>query len=362
MAAFVVMVVLPLAGTGGYLWGLARDQYASRAGFTVRQEDSPVLNGLAGGLAQMLGGSTGGASNGTVLHEYIQSQPLVERIEAEVGLRAHYSQGWPGDPLYAIWPDASIETLTRFWSRMVHVGFDAHSGLMGIDVLAHDPRIAQTITSAIVTESQAMINRLNETARADAMSHADADLAEATRRLRTAREALAAFRATTQIVDPLVDLQGRMGILNSLQAQLAQSLVDLDLLTGASDDNDPRQRQLRRRIEVIRDRIVEERRLSAGQDVTTAQTDYPTLLSRYEGLVVDLEIAEATFRNAQAAHDLARAKAERQTLYLATHIRPTLAERAEYPARFTLMAMAAFVLVMLWGVVVLVYYSLRDRG
>jgi capsular polysaccharide transport system permease protein len=194
------------------------------------------------------------------------------------------------------------------------------------------------------------------------MGYAMADLDQAISRLRAAREALTAFRATTQIVDPAADIQGRMGILTSLQQQLAQAIVDLDMLTIGADENDPRRRTLVRRIEVIRDRIGEERRTFAAADVTIAETDYPTLLARYESLMVDLEVAEATYRAAQAALDGARSRAERQTLYLATYIAPTLAQQAEYPARWTLAALGGFFLLMLWSLMALVYYSLRDRG
>lgn len=75
------------------------------------------------------------------------------------------------------------------------------------------------------------MNDLNATARADAISFAEADLEVALGRLRSAREALTAFRTRTQIVDPESDLQGRMGVLNNLQQQLAEALIDYDLLS-----------------------------------------------------------------------------------------------------------------------------------
>ena len=361
LAVFVLVVLVPLAAIVVYLWSFAEDQYASSVGFTVRQEETASAGALAGGLAQMFGGTPGG-SNAQVLYEFIQSQALVERIDTALGLRAHYSRNWPQDPVFSIWPDASIEDLTRFWLRMVRVSYEESSGLIAVEARALDAPTAQAIASMIVAESQAMINQLNETARRDAMGYAVADLAQAVDRLRAAREALTAFRATTQIVDPAADIQGRMGILTSLQQQLAQAIVDLDMLTIGADENDPRRRTLVRRIEVIRDRIGEERRTFAAQDVTIAETDYPTLLARYESLMVDLEVAEATYRAAQAALDGARSRAERQTLYLATYIAPTLAQQAEYPARWTLTALGGFFLLMLWSLLALVYYSLRDRG
>ena len=54
------------------------------------------------------------------------------------------------------------------------------------------------------------------------LRYAEQDLADAVARLKTARESLVRFRTRTQIVDPESDLQGRMGVLASLQQQLAQ--------------------------------------------------------------------------------------------------------------------------------------------
>ena len=56
---------------------------------------------------------------------------------------------------------------------------------------------------------------------------------------------------------------------------------------------------------------------------------------------------------ARAAHDEAKARAERQSLYLATYIRPTLAQRSDYPDRPVLMLVAALFLFLLWSVLVL---------
>ena len=356
-----LVVVLPLILAAAYLWILARDQYASTVGFTVRQEESASAGALAGGLAQVLGVGGSSGSNARVLYEFIQSQELVELVQRDLDIRAHYAQGWPMDPVFSIWPDATIEELTRFWLRMVRISYDEGSGLIEIEVRAHDPQFARAMAERLVAESQTMINQLNDTARRDAMAWAQEDMDQSIARLRTAREALTAFRASTQIVDPAADIQGRMGILTSLQTQLAQALVDLDLLTGV-DDSDPRRRQLARRIEVIRDRIVQERQSFAAQDVTISDTDYPTLIARYESLLVDQEVAEATYRAAQAQLDAARSRAERNTLYLATYIRPTLAQKSEYPDRPVLILLAGFFLLMLWSVLALVYYSLRDRG
>jgi len=234
---------------------------------------------------------------------------------------------------------------------------------MLVQVRAHDPASAQQLAQLIVTESERMINSLNEAARAGAMRNAEADLEESLARLRSAREALAEFRARTQILDPQADIQGRMGVLNVLQQQLAEALVEYDLLTmQISDTNDPRLRQMQRRIEVVRNRISEERRVFTQQDVTVDETDYPRLIAQYESLLVDQTFAEATYQAALTAFDAARSNASRQTLYLANFIQPSLAQRAQYPQTTLIILLTAAFSALIWSIMALVYYSLRDRG
>lgn len=362
LLSLVLMIVLPLVLTVAYLFVFAEDQYASNTGITVRTEETSSASDLVGGLSSFI---SGGASttDTDVLFEFMQSQEIVERINARVDLIEHYSQTWPGDPVFSIWPTASIEDLLWFWQRVVRVSYDKGSGMIDMQVRARDPQIAQQIAQAVVEESEQMINALNEAARRDSTANAERDLEEALTRLRTAREALAEFRARTQIVDPMVDIQARMGVLTNLQQQLAQALVDFDLLAQTvTNESDPRLRQAQRRIDVIRDRIVEERRNFATQDVTTFDTDYPNLIAQFESLRVDQEFSEQTYRAALTALDAARSNAARQSLYLATYIRPTLASRAEYPQRFVLSGLTAMFLVLVWSIMALVYYSIRDRG
>ncbi|WP_349252214.1 sugar transporter [Actibacterium sp. MT2.3-13A] len=360
MFSFLVLVLAPLAAAAIYLWGVSSDQYVSRTGFTVRQEEGGSATELLGGLAQFAGG--GGSSDSSILYEFIQSQEIVEAIDDRLDLVALYSEKWPEDPLFALWPSASIEDLLWYWRRLVRVSYDEGSGLVDVRVRGFSPEVARRVAQEIVAESQNMINEINAAARDDLIRYARADLAEAVSRLKTARQALTEFRTRTQIVDPEADIQGQMGVINNLQQQLAEALVEFDLLTGSSNPGDPRVTQAQRRIDVIRERLAVERQAFARGEVAGIGADYPTLISEYEGLIVDREYAEEAYRAALAALDIAREKASRQSRYLATYIRPTLAQSSEYPQRLVMFGLAALFLVMVWGILVLVYYSIRDRG
>ncbi|NCO87121.1 MAG: sugar transporter [Rhodobacterales bacterium] len=357
--AFVLMVVGPTAGAGWYLYNRAVDQYASTLGFTVRSEDISSAVDILGGLGRSLGGSS--SPDTDILYEFIRSQEMVAAIDGRLDLHTLFSRHYDADPLLSFAPDGTIEDLANYWQRMVRISYDSASGLMELRVLAFDPAEAQAIAEAIYEVSSSRINELSAIARADAMRYASEDLDVSLERLKGAREAVTAFRLRTQIVDPNADLQGQMGLLNTLQAQLAEALIEFDLLANATREGDPRLAQAERRIEVIRGRIEEERRKFGTEGQGPGGENYAETIAEFERLMVDREFAERTYVVALSAADAARAEANRQSRYLAAYIRPTLAEKSEFPQRELMLGIVALFSFLIWAILSLVYYALRDR-
>jgi len=360
LLSLLLMVLLPLAVVGWYLSVRAVDQFASTAGFTVRSEEGAAAGAaLTGIVASLSGGST--QTDTDILYEFIQSQGLVDSIQEQFDLRVLYSKNRDTDPIFSVDPEATAEDLLAYWEQIVSVSYDQSSGLIEMRVQAFEAETSQQIASAILKQSQVLINDLNAQARADKLSYSEQDLEEARLRLRQSREALIVFRTRTQIVDPETDLQGRLGVVNSLQQQLAEALIEQDLLREQTSASDPRFVQVRRKIEVIRDRIAEERAsVASGEASTVGEEAYPELLAEYEGLVADREFAEETYRAALLAHDVAKATVSRQSRYLASYIRPTLPQTAEYPQRWQIFGLTFLFLMLIWSIVVLIYYSIRD--
>ena len=360
LASFAGLVLLPVAAAAFYLYTMAQDQFASTVGFTVRSEEAASATDLLGGLGSALGG-TGNNHDADILYEFVRSQELVRRIDARLDLRSLYSRHADADPLMSFDPEGTIEDLTSYWDRMLRISYDAGSGLMELRVLAFDPNEAKAIAEAVVDESSAMINALAAQAREDATRYAREDLGLAEERLIIAREALTAFRMRSQIVDPAADIQGQMGLLNTLQAQLAEALIDYDLLASTARSEDPRVSQAERRIEVIEERIAQEREKFGAVDQTNGGVTYATTIAEFERLAADREFAELSYTAARTAYDAALAEAARQSRYLAAYIQPTLAERSEFPQREVILAVVALFSFLIWAILSLVYYSLRDR-
>lgn len=353
--SFLSLVFVPFLVTGVYLYTVAHDQYASHVGFSISKEETQSAADLLVGLTALSGSSS---SDTEVLYKFIQGRQMMVSVHEALDLSRIYHR--PTDPVFSLPEEPNLEDLEHHWSRVVDVFFDSSSGLIELRVLAFDPKDAQDVAHAILDESTRMLNELTKVARADSMSYAQTELDHSVQQLKVARQAVQEFRARTQLVDPLTDIQGRMGLLATLQTQLAEALIEHDLLLGSTQDGDPRFVQAQRRIDVIQGRIKEER-ARFGDEETIQGASYSQLVSEYESLVVDLEYAQSTYLAALATHDSAAIDAQRQSRYLATYQAPTLASSPEYPQRAILLMLISGFLLLTWVIGILIYYSVRDR-
>lgn len=358
--SFLALVLAPLSSLAIYLLHFAAPQYESTVGFSVRRAEAFVPLEMFGGLSGLPGGTS---SDADVLYAFLDSQELVETLEANVGLRTAYRVAWPDDPVFALAPDTSVEDLLTHWRRMSQVAFDPKTGIIELKVWAFDASTARRIAAEAFAISSDLVNRLSEEAEADTVGEAQVVLNLAAQRLSDARAALTAFRAKSQIVDPGADLGGRMGLLAHLEEELANELIRLDLLRTQTNASDPRIERSTERIAVIEARIADERlKLGDGSGLPEEREDYASVVATFERLTVEVEFAQEAYLAARAALDTAQAEARRQSRYLAAHVRPTLASQATGPDPLILLGIGALALTLIWGVLALLIASLRERA
>jgi capsular polysaccharide transport system permease protein len=353
--SFLVFVLSPVIAAGVYLYVYAADQFHSTAAFSIRSEEQgSTVSGLLGAIGAV---SSGSASDPDVLFEYIRSQDIVEQIDAELDLRSIFSRATE-DPVFALSPGGTIEDLFAQWMRMVDVVHESSNGILTIEARAFTPEDAQAITGAIVEKSSLLINRLSQVAHADTLRFATQELDEAKMALFEVRQRLTVFRRTNQIVDPVADAAGQLGILTALQTELARALIDRDTVASFAQPDDPRIASADIRIEAITTRIDAER---AALQRDTGDDDTLDIFSEYENLLVEQEFAQASYTAALAALAEAQAEARRQARFVAVHIEPTLAEQSLYPQRPVLIGLTLLFAMLAWAVLMLAYYNVRDN-
>lgn len=353
---FLVLVLLPTALSGGYLAMIAADQYDATASFAVRSEKPASVSTLLGGIAPLSGTSD---TDAAMVAAYLQSPALVDELDRRLGLRAIFSRHSRADPVFGFDPGGSREDLADYWGRMVSVSYDAGTGLIDVQARAFTAQDAQRVAQEAFDAASRMINRLSAIAQNDTTRAAREEVRLATGRLNQSRAALQAFRTRTGFVEPGLDVTSQSGLIGALQQQLASGMVTLGLLQRTTQPDDPRIAEATRRLQVIRDEIAAQRQGVA--EGASGQEGYARLMAEYERLMTEQSFAEKTYLAGQSALDAAEAAARSQSYYLAAYQTPMLAQTAEYPRRLLLTGLVALFGFLIWAVLALIYYSLRDR-
>lgn len=365
LLGFGLLVLLPVGLAAAYLFAIATDQYHSQAGFSVRSEEfRNPLDALSAFTDVSSSSST--ASDSEIIYDFIQSQALIRILDRDLDLRSLFAarptgfDWFPEDRLFGLAPDATIEKIEDYWSRMVSVSRESGTGIINLKVTAFSPEEAQRLAQAIVEASSALVNDLSRIAQNDAIQFAQADVALAESRLAEMRRRVRAFRAANQIIDPETDANSQSSVLAELHSVLAKTLIRRGNLEVYTDKADSRLSDLDRQISVIRDQIDRERAVIAGH--RTGGAALSDVIGQYEELLVDLEFSENAYVAARGAAEQARAEARRQSRYAAVHIPPTLAEESLYPSRWLLLSVIFVAALSVWAILSLIYYNIRDRA
>ncbi len=356
--SFLALFALPVALAGSYFGFVATDRYAAGASFVIRGLDG-------GGAPDLVTSFTGFPASNTntsdsyVVRNYLESPDLLREIDAELNLRGHFSQDHI-DPIARLGIESSFEDMVDYWQWRIDTMYDSTTGIVSFEVQAFDPGTAVRVARSALAAADRLVNELSETARRDSVQFAADEVTRAEARVRDVSLQLAAFRAESGAVDPMVNAQLDAELLSSLEAKLVKVQSQIDEVSGSVGESSPILKQLNRQAKAYRQQIAERRSLigAAGQaaNAKTAET-----LAGYEALLIEKQFAEQTYASAMASLEAARLDADRQQRYLGVFTRPFVPSEPAYPLRlrnFLLFAAAAFAI---WAISALVGYAVRDH-
>lgn len=363
MWSAIFAVGLPTLITAIYFAVFATDQYSSEGRFAVRASEATGSSGDAGiALSLGLGGATSTTSDSYIVIEYLQSRRMVEDLQRRLDIRKLFSR--PQADFYArLDPSISIEKLVDYWKSMTHAYFDSMSGIVEFRVRAFTPDDAQKISTEALASAERLINDLSKRARDDTLQAAKDDLIRAELRLRLARKGVREFRDKQKQVDPAAITSQRMTVLSSLEQDLATTEASLATVDSFLNSTAPSVRMMQNKIDALRKRIGEERGKlgNSGEATGDGGEAMSAVIAQYEEVETERVFAEKLYETALASLEAAKISAERKMRYVASFIEPPRPEDSEYPERLkeTLLVFVSTGLV--WAIVVLVVFGVRDQ-
>jgi capsular polysaccharide transport system permease protein len=362
LISFLVMVGLPALLATLYFGFLASDQYHAEARFAVRgTENAP------GDILGMITGTPGGgASSGDsyMLQQYIVSREMVEAVSASVDVEAVFNRP-EADVLARLGEDKPIEAVVDYWTRMVSAEFDPYSGIITLEVRAFRADDAQVLASSIVRQSEIMVNRLADKARADAIAFAQRELEFAEWRLQDARRAVIEFQNSESTLDPTSNAQMSQQIVVDLEGRLSEARAQLASVSELAGPDSPSARVLQSQIAAMETQIAIEKRKVSGLEpsgqAVAGGAGLSGKIADFQELKTAEEFAKQVYMTTLSGLESARAEAKRTHSYLATFVSPMVAQQALYPLRTVNTILIIVVAIGIWAIGGLLYAAVRDH-
>jgi len=299
------------------------------------------------------------ALEGQILVQYMTSRAVVDEIGGSIDLRRLFS------PPEADWwarlrRPAAIEELVHYWRGQVDPSYDPANGTVTVRVRGFAPADALRLSQAIVAASEKLVNDLSQRARRDTLGHAETELGQAESRLKAVQGDIRAFRDREGLIDPARTAEGTGLLATRLRDDLVRANAELSTLKVYMRDDAPTVKVLKARIHSL-----EVQRRGLAQEMTdpdSARTDtLSSVLGSYEQLESERKFAEAAYQHALQSLDQARANADRQHVFIASFVPPSLPEESLYPRRWRSLGTIALIALALWGIGGLTVRSVRDH-
>ncbi|MFP5077638.1 hypothetical protein ACLE20_10045 [Rhizobium sp. YIM 134829] len=354
--AFFLMVIVPTAIGFCYFAFFATPQYVSEFRFSVRPaEGAPIAQSGAAALA---------LSNSFIVSDYIESRDVVDALQNTVDLRAMYTRDTI-DPISRLGEDVSVEKLVKYWRKRITTSFDITTGINTVEVAAFNPDDALKIASALRQLCENLVNSISEKARHTQLDYARQELEVAEKRMKDVRAQETELRTGQRSLDARKEAEGKIELQGKLRASLAELESRYASLGSYMDAKSPRLAVIKSQIDATRAQISDmQNRVSSTQGAEGDDDELAdaALVSRYDEIKTDLDIATKLYQSALTSFEAARMLANNNHIYLATYVQPSLAQIASYPLVFGDTVLLFLSACGVWIVLTLVYYSIRDHA
>jgi capsular polysaccharide transport system permease protein len=354
--SFMIIVVLPAVIAAAYYCLVAADQYVAEFRFALRSAE-PERHDPALFLQESIAPSLMGLDSYVVV-QYLSSRAIIDDLSATLDLQM-FSRSEADWPVRLDLP-VSIEELVRYWKRQVDAFFDATNGTIVVRARAFTRQDALSLAEGILASSERLVNDLSARARRDALRNAEEEVGRAEKRLKSALTRLRDFRDKEGIIDPRKTADATVALAGRVRDELVRADTELSTLKHYMRDDAPSIKMLEARVQSL-----EAQRRAVESEVTDTEKTRSEALSRvmgsYEQLESERTFAENTYQHALQALDRSRINADRQQVYLATFVRPTLPEEPLYPRRLQSVAVATGVAFAVWMIGGFILQSIRDH-
>ncbi|WP_136682247.1 capsule biosynthesis protein [Falsirhodobacter xinxiangensis] len=337
-ARLAFFVLLPTIVAGWYFYRVATPLYSSKSEFVIQQAENPVVGGLGG----MLRGTAMATSQDSMsVQGYLQSRDAMERLDRDLGFRAHFSDAHIDD-LQRLAPDATFETAYKTYKRNVNISYDPTEGIVKMEVKATDPTTAVAFSDSLISYAEEQVDELTQRMREDQMAGAQEGYNLAEQKMLEAQERVVQLQEQYRVLSSEVEVTLITTQISTLETELLQDRLSLQQMEANPTPNIARMEPLKARISRLNEEIASLRaRLTQSTEDNMSLAQVQSRLLMAQG---DVETRQMMLAESLQSMETARMEVSRQTRYLSLSVRPLAADEPAYPRAFenTLVAMLIF--------------------
>jgi capsular polysaccharide transport system permease protein len=338
-------------------WGaIASDRYVSEADVVIEHTQLGAAKSVD--LGSLLGGGAGGNNrpDQLLLRSYLLSADMMKKLDARLHLKAHFSDR-ARDPLSRLSGSATQEAFYRYYLSRISVEFDDYSGVLVIKAQAFDPKTAQAITQALLSEGEAYMNEIGHHLAESQVTFLEKQVQEMAARFQQARLAVLDFQNKHDMVSPENTAETDVGSLNKLRATRVELETRRSALLAYLTPEAPGVVDLNVQIAAVDKQIAEQQnRLTGGKGTPLNRT-----LEEYQRLQLAAGFAEDVYKTALTGLEKGRVEVTRTLKKVSVLQAPTLAEEPLQPRRLYNIITFVLVTMLVAGILTLLAAIIRDH-
>lgn len=323
----LIWFVLVLAVLTVVYWLLiASDRYVSEASVIIRKTDS--ITAPSFDLSVLIAGAAGAnRADQLLLREYLLSVDMLKKLDAELHLRAHYSNE-NSDLLSRMWLQ-DMEWFHRHYLSRVTIEYDDYAGVLHIESQAYDPETAQGISNLLVREGERYMNQISHELAETQVNFLITQVDMAQLRFQQAKQVLLAYQNENGLFSPQATAESLNILIAKLEEQRAQLRTQLASLPKTLDHDHPNLMMIKQSLSAVNRQIATEKAKLANP---TGETLNITM-EAFQQLEMEVTFTRELYKAALTALEKGRIDATRMLDKVSVLQTPTFPEYSMEPRR-----------------------------
>lgn len=308
-------------------WGLfATGRYVSESHVVLQ---SPEVNPTGFNMSQLLSG-TSGSGELLLLKDHLQSVDMLQKLQQQLDLRAHYSDDNIDYLSVLSDPNVEIEKFYKYMQKHITIDFDDYSAVLRIKVQAYTPEMAQKINQTLLNEGERHMNLMGQRLAQEQVDFIETQVTKLEQRLLADRQALLDYQNKHGLVSPTGSVTSIATIVSQLQGQLSLAEARRTSLSSFQSNSASDMVRLDGEIKALKQQIDIEKSKMATQSGDALNR----ISAEYQTLELRASFATNLYSNSLLALETTRVEAARKLKKVSVLQNPTFPEFSIQPKRF----------------------------